>query len=206
LANISVKHTRYSNLLKRLMPNGLAWLNKNIKGQSLNELLDAATIEFARVDDRGIQLIDELDPNKTVEMIEDWERLLGLPDECDNVEDPTLQERRSRITQVLTTRGGQNIEFYKTIVSNFGFDPAEITIEEPKQFKAGMARAGDPLTNGDWIYAIIVKAPADVIVKFRAGLSTAGDRLVEVGNETLECLMQKYKPAHTILIFSFGNT
>ncbi len=206
MANSSVKEQRYQKLLKKLFPQGWAWQRKSDSDSTMSKLLDSLALEYCRVDDRGLDLINEVDPNTTFELLEDWERLLGLPDECTPIDEfLTLQERRQRVLQVLTTRGGQNAEFYKTLASNFGFDIGVLEVKDNPPFRAGIGRAGDALTNGLWRYAFIIEAPSDSIIKFRAGLSRAGDPLLKVSNATLECLIQKHKPAHTIAIFTFGN-
>ncbi len=114
------------------------------------------------------------------------------------------RERRQRVLQVLTTRGGQNEAFYKQLASNFGYDIDVVGVEDQPPFRAGYGRAGDKLTNGDWRYTFIIEAPSDAFVRFRAGQSAAGEPLLKVQNEVLECLMEKHKPAHAIVLFSFG--
>lgn len=205
MATITLKD-RYARLIRKLFPSGWAWTRVNDPDSTLHKLLNAMSIEFCRVDERGRQLINEVDPTTTNELLEDWERLLGLPDECDSTSEQSLQERRRRVIQVLTTRGGQNEQFYKDLAANFGFDVDVISAEDQPPFQAGKSKAGDRLTNGLWRYAFIIKAPAEFLTYFRAGQSAAGDRLVTVGNNTLKCLMEKYKPAHTIVLFNFGDT
>lgn len=195
---------KYRKALTKLFPRGKAWESLESPDTNLYKLLESYSTEICRIDDRAKALIEEVDPRTTVELLTDWERLLGLPDECDNVVDPTQQERRNRVLQVLTTRGGQNEQFYKDMASNFGIDAELISAEDQPPFTAG-SRAGDRLTNGLWRYAFTVVSPADFLIKFRAGQGSAGDPLVKVGNDTLQCLIEKHKPAHTIALFSFGE-
>lgn len=195
---------KYSRLLRRLFPRGKAWENVNTSDSTIYKLLSSLSLEFCRVDERAKELIREVDPTSTFELLEDWERLLGLPDSCDPEEDKTLEERRRRVLQVLTTQGGQNEQFYKELAANFGFDVDVISAEDQPPFTAG-SRAGDRLTNGTWRYAFVIKAPAEFLITFKAGQGTAGQPLVKIGNDTLQCLMEKHKPAHTIVLFSFGD-
>lgn len=195
---------KYLNLVKRLFPRGYAWDRIQDPDSNLSKLSDGYALELCKIDERANRLIEEVDPRTTNELLVDWERLLGLPDECDGNTDRTLAERRTRILQLLTTRGGQNENFYKTLAANFGFDVDVISAEDQPPFVAG-SRAGDRLTNGNWRYAFVINAPADFLIRFRAGQGAAGDSLVKVGNDTLQCLMEKYKPAHTIVLFSFGT-
>lgn len=194
----------YRKALTKLFPRGKAWESLESPDANLFKLLGSYSTELCRIDDRAKALIEEVDPRTTVELLVDWERLLGLPDECDNAIDQTQQERRNRVIQVLTTEGGQNEQFYKDLASNFGIDADIISAEDQPPFTAG-SRAGDRLTNGLWRYAFIVVAPSDFLTRFRAGQGSAGDPLVKVGNDTLQCLIEKHKPAHTIALFSFGE-
>lgn len=203
MANTSLRK-KYLGLIRKIFPRGKAWERIFDADSNLSKLSDAYAEELERIHTRSNELIREVDPRTTLQLLPDWERLLGLPDQCDNSEDQTVQERRTRVLQVLTTRGGQNEAFYKELASNFGYDVDVISAEDQPPFVAG-SRAGDRLTNGDWRYAFVIKAPADFLIRFRAGQGTAGDPLVKVGNDTLQCLMEKHKPAHTIVLFSFGD-
>lgn len=205
MATTSIKQKRYTNLFKKLMPQGWAWQRKYDIDSNLTKLSESLSPEYCRVDDRALDLLNEADPQTTLEMLPDWERLLGLPDECSPDEVLSIQERRNRVMQVLTTRGGQNADFYQKLASNFGFDVDVIEVSDQPPFRAGQGRAGDRLTNGEWRYAFIISAPADSVVRFRAGQSQAGDPLLSVQNDVLECLMEKHKPAHAVVIFSFGD-
>lgn len=204
MATTSLK--RYSKLFRKLLPQGWAWQRKHDTDSNLYKLSSSLSVEFCRVEDRSRDLLNEVDPQTTSEMLEDWERLLALPDECSPTDEVlTEQERRDRVVQVLTTRGGQNEAFYRTLASNFGYDIDVITVSDQPPFRAGQGRAGDRLTNGSWRYAFVITAPADSVERFRAGQNRAGDPLLSVENEVLECLMEKHKPAHAVAIFSFGN-
>lgn len=196
---------KYLSLLKKLMPDGWAWDEKNNKSSNLSKLLSSISNEYSRVDERAQELLKESNPATTFEMLPDWERVMGLPDECSPDEVLSNQQRRQRILQLLTTRGGQNKAFYQTLAANFGFDVGVIEVTDQPPFRAGQGRAGDRLTNGTWRYAFIIQAPSDSVIRFRAGQSSAGDRLLLVQNTTLQCLIEKYKPAHAVAIFTFDS-
>jgi uncharacterized protein YmfQ (DUF2313 family) len=80
-----------------------------------------------------------------------------------------------------------------------------VTVDEFRPFRAGVSSAGDALTNGDWIYAWRVHAPETSIQLFQAGGNAAGDALAKWGSEALECRLSRLAPAHTILIFVYGE-
>ena len=205
MAGSTLKVLKYFRLIKKLFPTGWAWDAKDDKSTDMSKLLNSLAYEPCRVDDRALELINEVFPDTTLELLTDWERFLGLPDECDPDGATTIQERRNRVIQVLTTEGGQNADYFKRLAANFGFDIDVIEVSDQPPFRAGQGRAGDKLTNGDWRYTFIIEAPSDSIIRFRAGQSSAGDPLLKVSNEVLECLIQRDKPAHTIALFSFGG-
>lgn len=190
----------YARQLKALLPTGPAWTGTDKMGV-FGRLLLAIGDELARIDARCDDLIRELDPATTTELLPDWERVLGLPDPC-LTQAQTLQQRRAAVVTKYTLLGGQNAQFYIDLAASIGFP---ITITEFDPFVAG-SDAGDPLSNdeGGWPYTWQVNAPEETIQYFRSGQNTSGDALRTWGNEQLECAINARKPAHTNLLFAYG--
>ena len=192
-------YLKYIEALKNLLPNGKVWRKKDEDGSSIRKLLSACAVEFGRIHDRIIQLGEECDPRTASETLEDWERVLDLPDRC--IEDPdslTVEQRRSAIVQKIVGRGGQSLSYFEQMAAFFGYD---ITCSNYTPFTAG-SDAGDALTNDDWRFWFNVNA-ASVATYFTAGNGAAGDPLVEFGEDVLECLINKLKPAHTKALFTY---
>lgn len=206
---------KYKEIIRRLFPRGKAW--NNILDYDFGGLVSGLAEESARIEERGFDFLKEMDPSQTFEMIDNWERLLGIPDECTPTEGdpPTLYQRRVRILQKLTTGGGQSRDFFKLIAQQLGYDTDVLDVINFKDFRAGEGRAGDRISNstdsnGDigasgWAYTFAVKAPASLSRKFLAGQGRAGDRLVLVENETLECVIRKFAPAHVTVLFFYDE-
>ena len=109
---------KYKTLLPTLLPRGKLW---NPKEQpEFKKLLDSFAVELCRVEERGRDLLREADPRIALELLDDWERLLALPDEC-SPPAPTLDERRDQILRALTNLGGLSKEFYEFIGAQLGF-------------------------------------------------------------------------------------
>ncbi|MCA3365641.1 MAG: DUF2313 domain-containing protein [Roseomonas sp.] len=70
----------YLSQLLALLPPGDALPRE--PGSRLERLLTVPAAELARVDGRVEALLVESDAARTTEMLTDWERALGLPDEC----------------------------------------------------------------------------------------------------------------------------
>jgi uncharacterized protein YmfQ (DUF2313 family) len=189
----------YKAQLKALMPPGEAFPRD--AGSNMDELLSALAEEWARIDGRGEQLIVDALPLTSTELLSDWERVAALPDKCAGTLESTMQGRRNALVSKLASTGGQSKAYFIAVAKALGY---EITISEFRPFRAGWSRAGDPLTNGDWVYTWRVNANETTIIDFRAGRSAAGEALRTWGNDTLECKINQLKPAHTIVLFGYG--
>ena len=190
----------YKQLLKSLLPPGEAFPRD--VGTTMDDLLAALAKEWARIDGRGMALIADALPSSTNELLTDWERFAGLPDKCAGTLETTMQGRRNALVSKLAGTGGQSRAYFIGIAAALGYD---VTIEEFRPFRAGWSVAGDPLTNGAWVFAWRVRAPAVTVIPFRAGLSSAGEPLQTWGNDTLECKINQLAPAHTVPIFAYGD-
>lgn len=139
----------------------------------------------------------------TGEGLEDWERLLGLPDPCVANQFQTTRQRINAVISKLKGRGGQSRPFFIALAKALGYD---ITITIFRPARAGLARAGDPINGGDWGFAWRVNAPAVTITRAAANQAAAGDPLAAWGNAALECRLKQMKPAESILIFGYGES
>lgn len=189
----------YREQLKALLPPGQAFPRE--PGTTMEILLDGLAQELARVDVRGEYLTIDANPMTATELLADWERVAGLPDKCAGTLETTMQGRRNVLQAKLASTGGQSKAYFIEVASALGY---EVTITEFRPFRAGLSQAGDPLTNGDWVYTWRINAPETTIIPFRAGLSAAGEPLQTWGNDTLECKINQLKPAHTIVLYGYG--
>lgn len=189
----------YLQQLQSHLPLGPAW-PRDIDSLT-TKILESFAEEYARIDARIEDLVDEADPRTTSELLPDWERVLGLPDPCVPA-GQTFQQRRAAVVAKLTNTGGQSRDYFIALAAYLGF---EITITEFTPFRVGSSAVGDPLCGSDWWYAWRVNAPATTSIFFRVGSSTVGEPLQSFGNELLECVFNRLKPAHTTIIFAYGS-
>ncbi len=166
----------YLPLLQGLLPPGIAWTRE--PGAELTKLLEALSYEFARVERRAAELLAELDPRATLELLPDWERILALPDDC--FVPTTTADRQKAVHGKLTVRGDQSEHFYLDLAAELGFTVTEIKTYEP--FVCGDP-CGKAIYGIEWAFAWTVVKPTE-----------AGDAL-------LECLFQKHTQSHTHVSF-----
>ncbi len=194
----------YREQLGALLPRGRAWPRD--EGSTLMRLLHAEADELARIDARAADLFEEVDVRTALELLGDWERVAGLPDACVPAPD-SIAERQAAVLARLTSVGGQTRAYYIELAASIGY---AVTIDEFRPARMGM-RMGDRLRGEAWAYAwrVNVQPPAidtgsGVSVRyFRMGQSRMGERLRGFGSLDLECLINRAKPAHSIVIFAY---
>ena len=206
----------YAEQLARHLPAGLAWPRQ--EGSNFRGLLLGLAGELARIHGRALDLKREIDPRTATELLPDWEEFLGLPDDCT----PTpgdVTARRAQVLAVLLEKGGQTPAYLVNLSASYGF---EVEIVEHLPFLAGSSTAGDPLENpgdpflaGDntagerlgfvtaWGFCFDVISDLYTFHEFTAG-SSAGLPLRSWGNDLLECIVRRAKPAHTEARFLYA--
>jgi uncharacterized protein YmfQ (DUF2313 family) len=191
---------QYGEQLSQLLPPGVALPSSS--SSTLRQLLEAFGLLLADAHNRGEDLLDEADPRTTVELLEDWERNVGLPDPCIG-EGGTLQERRLQVLNRLTRSRFQTVAFFKQVALELGY---VIEIEEFRPPACGRMRCGDRLNGAPLEHRFYwrVAVPDPRLTLFRTGQSRCGDRLTEIDEaDDLECVLRRMKPAHTTLLFSY---
>lgn len=192
---------KYKELLRGLFPYGKAWASDTTS--RFEKFVCGIADELVRIDGRIQTLIEEADPRTTTEMISDWERMLGIPDECTPT-GQTLEERRRQVRQKYTAQYGQNKMFFEEVAEFLGY---EVTITDAFwSFRSGHSSSGDALTNEGWRHWWKVQTDDQLFVYFTSGGSSSGDPLKKLAEDTLICTFEKLKPAHTKIIFEFGGS
>ena len=179
----------YLAQLHALLPKGDA-LTQELD-TDLSNLLLALADEFARFDARAEQLLEEIDPRTTTELIAEWERVTGLPD-CAAI-GPTLGARRSDVVHRLTMIGVLTPQFLIDELLALGFT---LDIREFECFEVGFSQVGEELIDeGGWFF---FDAITDELAVFEAelGAFTVGEPLGAIVNDTIACHIDRLKPAH----------
>jgi len=185
----------YLSQLQALLPQGLAWAKR--QDSALARLLSAFADEFARIDARLERLLDEADPRTTSELLYDWERVAGLPDDCVG-ESGSLSERRTLLVAKITNVGGQSPQFFIDLAASLGYT---VTITEFNPYTVD-SYVNDSLYGIYWVFVWQVNAALNTVRRFTVG-GFVNDPLASWGNTILECAIGEMKPAHTTVHFSY---
>lgn len=185
----------YARMLKALLPRGALW---NLEeGSNLSRVLLALADELARIDARSEDLIREIHPPTTLELLADFERVLALPDPCLG-EDQSTAQRIASVVQKITATGGQTPAYYIGIAAALGFT---ITITEFSSHDVE-DDVESPIYDDAWNFAWQVNAPLETVIEITVE-DTVEDPLATFGNDQLECVLNELKPAHTTIIFAY---
>ena len=207
----------YAEAYLALLPTGQAWPRHPLSTLVLTAY--GLCQYWGFVDSRAADLLEiESDPRLTVELLPDWERAWGLPDPC--VQTPQgIVARRQALLMKMTMLGGQSRQFYTDVAAGLGYN---ITITEYLPYQCGISRVGDTRWAKDnpqdptrymWQlgppelrYYWTVHVNALSLTYFRTGISECGvDRLLAIGvPEDLECVLDRWKPAHTDIVYDFS--
>lgn len=194
----------YAAQLRALLPQGAAWSRD--PNSTLGRLLHGIAEELARIDGRGAALLEEADPRTTLELLADWERMAGLPDTCFGQPD-NIPERQVALTSRLTSVGGQSRAYFTELAASLGYS---VSIDEFSAFRCGDT-CGKPCFDDQWahvwrmnILPLSYDLPEDqfYIAQFRCG-DSCGKPLRGWGAINLECLVNRFKPAHSAVLFSY---
>jgi uncharacterized protein YmfQ (DUF2313 family) len=214
----------YLAMLQALLPRGIAWTRSPEAG--LTKVLHAAADELERVDRSARLLPEEINPATTINALTDWERVLGLPDQCLPA-GTSFQERRAAVLAKLTDVGRHDLAFWEDLAVTLGYT---VSVEEHWPFVCGWHECGHPQagwTPGSGMsietwervmgypigrcgpeeirYWWNVVVHGDSLLLFRCGGDSLCPELLMdwTSAESLECVMRREKPAHTLLTFEY---
>lgn len=196
--NLFKAHTQaeHATSIAHYLPGGPLFDAAFRDGTISRSLFIGIAAEFERAEQQLILLSDELDPRETTLFIEEWERNVGIPDDCFDVA-ADLATRRRNVLIKLVSLGVQTNDDYIALGNLLGFS---IQIDYPI-IAAVLPQIVPFIVNSSRIlrFTWIVRANGLVV--------TALPQIVPfiVGDSTeqtiLQCLFNKLKPANTLIIY-----
>ena len=192
---------QYLAQLQALLPSGAAW-TREPDADLTNAMLAIAT-ELARIDARLDDLVNEGDVRTATELMTDWERVLGLPDDCMANTVLNLAQRRLLAHQRLVEEGGQSAAYYIGLAELLGEPGCTVSEFRPMN-------CNDPCTyslgsQGDRFYwnFNIPHAPEN-LAPFNCN-DDCNDAMQTYTPSLAECPIRERKPAHTQVLFTYST-
>ena len=188
----------YRQALQALIPNGRAWPRDPDTVQAA--VLRSLAASFQRSDNDALGILSGAFPQTATIMLPEWEKALGLPDDCSIGEVDTIAKRQNAIVSKFISTGGQSKSYFIGIAKALGYN---ITIKEYRPARSGLSVCGDGLNGDDWPFVWLVEGEETNISYARVGLSYCGDPLRSWGNRQLECRLSALSPSYTMVKFGY---
>ena len=190
----------YAEQLQALLPPGPAWDSERVP--EVQQLIAGLSHEFARIDGRAFDLLNEMDPASVSELVPDWERVMNLPDPCLGLK-PLFEDRRLSVRQRLVAVGGQNAAFYVGIAVSQGYRDASVTeFRTPRMGRSRFGQAHFGTWNAQFMWTLNTGGRQRLGRRF--GASYWGERFGVNPGTAIECLIRRAAPAHGIEFVNFN--
>ena len=184
-------------LLASHCPQGKLWSNVFKPESVLGKLILGLAMEFYRFEVLVNQLYGEMDINQANELLIEWEKSVGLPDECFSTTVPIAQ-RREQVRQKFSNFGGvQTAADFERVAAVFGIDVTVIPGSQSGTF---------PLTF-PIIFSASEKEARHTILVIINGDLTGADTFpltfpipFSAGVEFLQCIFDVLAPANVNVI------
>lgn len=189
--------------LQALLPPGRAFTRES--GANLTKLLESLAAMFSAAEAQAVDLARQsADPLFATYMLADWERLLGLPDECTADFELSLLERQRMAFARLTEQGGQSRAYFIGLAEAYG-EPG-CTIEDGFSQMTCNDDCNDALYSlaDVFTWRVNIPRPIDQVESMTCN-GDCNDALASFSLSLAECPITERKPAHTQVIFSYAT-
>lgn len=186
-----------------LLPEGWAW--DRLPGSAIAGLLRPLAERHGIVEREAASLLDQVDPGLAVELIEDYERVLG-PDPCGrDLLLTRLVDRQAYARQRWTASGQPTPAFIVQLAADLGLTA---TVEEFDPPVCGPAECGDGVecSEPEQVFVWKILTTADRLIDAECGLSECGDLLGDYEAPLIECVIRAWAPAHTTPVFDYSGS
>lgn len=125
-ANTIAQSTRvgqYTSMLLALLPPGKLW--RPTSGSTLYKVAQAAADELTRVHGRADDMQNEADPSTTVELLPEWERMLGL-----DAAATTAERQAAIVSRMIARQRYRPVDIQQALAPLLGLDPADVDVIE----------------------------------------------------------------------------
>lgn len=185
---------KHADSLANYLPNGRLFLEKFNDESELRKLLVGLAGELERAEKNASDLYEERDITKTTLLIEEWERALGIPDDCFPGNGP-IEERRNHVL-IKFTMSVQTGPDFERLGRLLGYDDITVT---------PLAKSSYPPYDVPFIPQKLHQSRFISVVRGTNILPSVPPYNVpfdvKVGSSIIVCLFNKLKPANVKFIY-----
>lgn len=188
---------QYSAAMRALFPRGRAWDVDD--GSVQSAVCDALTQSYERSDAAAMQMLADAFPATAGAFVPEWNATLQIPDPCFGAPTSVAQNRQQIVAKLIGT-GGQSVPYFQQLAAALG---VSITITEfsPTHTDPNVP-TGMIQKPADWAYTWRVNVDRNSVA-FLNVASPVNGALASPSLQALDCLLRRYKPAHTQFYYAF---
>lgn len=190
--------TNHADILARLLPP----VAYDVRAPALAAELAVIAMLLDEVLDLTAVLDAELDPRAAYALLDEFEQAFGLPDACAAVDGQTTADRRLALVARMTARGSQHPAYYVALAEALGYPGTRVYEYAPWTCTDTCA---EPVAGADWRFVWVMQMPQDERVTYFTAGSPCTEPLANWSSvESIACVVNRLKPAHTTCFFDFG--
>ncbi len=183
----------YQSAGLQLLPSGYAW-NKELDSENAKLQLGFG-YEFSRIESSAELLLKEVIPNNSIFLLKEWESFVGLPD-CTTDETATIEMRHQALSTKIKMTPSLCSKFLEEIAASRGYT-IKVIDRYPHHCMRNINYPLHPKHNWWTVYVKVFNYASHYMtvvddVKTYLKINDYGD---------LQCLLERYKPAHINLIY-----
>lgn len=166
-----------------VMPNGKAFIAKNIADTNVFNLLKGFAVEMGRYQSQLFQVASEYIPNFNNGFIDEWESFVGIPDSCFEVIDSTgaaIYDNSERLRNIIIKLVFMNLQTEADYVALGNILGLPISIEVTAAYTMVITITVTNLNSFPFIFPIIFSASNSIL---------------------FQCIVTKQKEAQTNITF-----
>lgn len=185
-------------MISQYIRNDKIHINKNNPQSNWYKLLEGLSVEFLLFDKKISDVKYQYNINNTIDLIEEWEAMVGIPDGCIQVA-KTIEERRKNVLFKLSSYECTTKTQFEFIAKILGYD---VTVNSGSELMRFPLKFPIVLGNASMMpFIIIVNIdkkyqntgfPYSFPIQFKASVS-----------DVLFCFFERLKPAQTKIIYRY---
>jgi uncharacterized protein YmfQ (DUF2313 family) len=194
----------YADVLRKLLPRGRVWTREDEGTQAA--VLDGLACIPEGIDSEALTLLAAAFPGTADQLLPEWDKSLGLPDACFGPFTSAAQNREQVVAKFIGT-GGQSVAYFESLAASLG---CPITITEFAVHTV-IRPVTAPIAGTDWAFGWLVTVSDTTTSSphYHAVGDPVEDALSSMDTtptvQILECLLRRYAPAQTVLVFNYAQ-
>lgn len=191
-----------AEFLAKHLPTGRVWDKKCDPNSNIHKLLEALGSGFKAIQEKIEELSIEFDINQSFLLLPDWEKSVGLPDQCFG-SFSELAKRRKEVIDRFRKIPKVSLAEIQTAVNEL-FPGVNISLYPGAEYYSFSYDFGFEFIGGiNEKFVLVVKI--DEVEGYGFSYDFGFDFVFSVNTESVACYLRELIPANVILFFSYAD-